>query len=80
MQELEKLRSEKQLIKLQFAREIEAAQVQLGERESQFISEHLETLQQLQKEKQQGNTLIQHMCSLVSITKIYSFTGCKDST
>lgn len=48
------MRNENQQIKLQFAREIEVAQVQLGERESQFYSEHLETLEQLKKEQQQG--------------------------
>lgn len=58
MQELEKVRSEKQQIKLQYAQEIEAAQAQLGERESQLLSGRLEALQQLQKENQQGVVLI----------------------
>lgn len=41
-------------LRLQFAREIEAAQAQLGEREAQLGYEHIQALQQLRDENKQG--------------------------
>ena len=41
-------------MRLQFAREIEAAQAQLGEREAQLGHSHLLALQQLKEENKQG--------------------------
>ena len=54
VQELERVRGEKQQIKLQYTREIEVAQVQLGAKESQLLSKHLQAVQHLQNEKQQS--------------------------
>ena len=51
---LEKMRREAQDMHIQYAREIEAAQAQLGERETQLMHEHLKTLQQLRDENKQG--------------------------
>ena len=48
------MRKEKQAMRLQFAREIEAAQAQLGEKESQLGYQHLETLQKLKEDSKKG--------------------------
>ena len=45
---------EKKELKLQYAREIEAAQAQLGEREVQLLSDNATAIQKLQKEMDQG--------------------------
>ena len=54
LQELDKLRREKQELHAQFAREIEAAHAQLNQREIQLGDEHLNTLQQLKDEHSKG--------------------------
>ncbi len=53
-QELDQLRREKQELRVQYAREIEAAHAQLGLRESQMGNQHLKALQQLKDENAQG--------------------------
>lgn len=45
---------EKQDMRVQFAREIEAAQAQLGQREVELGHQHLEALQQLREESEKG--------------------------
>lgn len=54
-QDLEKMRREKQDLRVQFAREIEAAQAQLSEKESQLGYQHLTALEKLREENKQGN-------------------------
>lgn len=41
-------------MRLQFAREIEAAHAQLGEKESELGHQHLKAIQQLKAENEQG--------------------------
>ena len=54
VQELDKLKREKQELHAQFAREIEAAHAQLSERESELGAEHLNTLQELRDNHSKG--------------------------
>lgn len=54
------MRQQKDELRVQFAREIEAAHAQLGENETRLIYEHLITLQQLRDEKKQG--IVQGVC------------------
>ena len=54
LQELDKLRREKQELHAQFAREIEAAHAQLSQRETELGAEHLSNLQQLKDEHNKG--------------------------
>ncbi len=49
------MRREKQDLRVQFAREIEAAQAQLSEKESQLGYQHLTALEKLREENKQGN-------------------------
>lgn len=49
------MRREKQDLRVQFAREIEAAQAQLGEKEVQMNYNHLKALQELRDKNEQGN-------------------------
>lgn len=51
---MDKLQRQKEELRLQYAREIEAAQAQLGENEAQLGYEHLQALQQLRDENKQG--------------------------
>jgi hypothetical protein len=51
---LEKVQREKQNMRVQFAREIEAAQAQLGEREIELGHQHFEALEQLEEESKRG--------------------------
>lgn len=48
------MRREKQDLRVQFAREIEAAQAQLGEKEVQMNYNHLKALQELRDKNEQG--------------------------
>lgn len=54
VQELEKVRREKQELHAQFAKEIEAAHAQLSQREMELGTEHLHTLKQLREEHSEG--------------------------
>lgn len=48
------MRREKQELRVQFAREIEAAQAQLGQKEVELGHQHLEALQLLKEESEKG--------------------------
>lgn len=49
------MRKQKEGMRVQYAREIEAAQAQLGEREAALGYEHLQALQHLRDENEKGN-------------------------
>ena len=51
------MRREKQEIRVQYAREIEAAQAQMSESEIQLKRQHLAAIRQLQEDSKQGKML-----------------------
>ena len=54
LQELDRVRREKQELHAQFAKEIEAAHAQLSQRETELGAEHVNTLVQLKDEHSKG--------------------------
>lgn len=65
-QEVERLGREKRELRAQYAREIEAAQAELGEKHSSMGQEYLQKLQLLKEQHQLGNFVPTMLWSFVA--------------
>ena len=69
MQELSKLRKEKDELHLQYAREIEAAHAQVGVRETELIMQHTSYIQEMQQQHEKG--ILENSTLCVNILFVY---------